>query len=104
MYREGAWSSLYAPPPSTHTQQQHPHPPPKHTTQTNNNTSIYSAAYTGDTAYKTMSGTSMATPAVAGAVACVMAADLSATCANTDVYVSKLSNPQVCVFICVWMD
>jgi subtilisin family serine protease len=44
-----------------------------------------------------MSGTSMATPAVAGAVACIMAADLSATCANTNAFVSKLSNPDVTV-------
>lgn len=40
-----------------------------------------------------MSGTSMATPAVAGGVACIMATDLSATCANTDVFIAKLTNP-----------
>jgi len=44
-----------------------------------------------------MSGTSMATPAVAGAVACIMAADLSATCASPSVFVGKLQNPQVSI-------
>ena len=41
-----------------------------------------------------MSGTSMATPLVAGAVACILAADLTKKCTN-DALVSKLTNPIV---------
>ena len=52
--------------------------------------SIYSKHYTGDMCYRTMSGTSMAIPTVAEAVACVMAANPLASCSNTDVFVGKL--------------
>lgn len=58
----------------------HPHPPNNNTT----NTSIFSSFNTGDGAYKTMSGTSMATPAVAGGVACLMAADFTKVCSTRD--------------------
>ena len=45
-----------------------------------------------------MSGTSMATPAAAGAVACVMGTSLSSTCSSSDTFAYKLRNPQVSVY------
>lgn len=45
---------------------------------------IMSAFNSGDGAYKSMSGTSMATPAVAGGVACLMATDTSKTCSSAN--------------------
>jgi subtilisin family serine protease len=59
---------------------------------------ILSASYQGETYYTRMSGTSMATPAVAGEVACVLGAALGSTCSSSYVLVSKIRNPSVSVY------
>lgn len=57
---------------------------------------IYSASPASRSSYVYMSGTSMATPMVAGGVACVLAGAPGQACTNAAL-INKLKNPQVTV-------
>jgi subtilisin family serine protease len=59
--------------------------------------SILSASYAGDSSYVRMSGTSMASPGVAGHVACVLGAAPGSRCSSSDTVVGKIRNPRVVV-------
>jgi subtilisin family serine protease len=58
---------------------------------------ILSASSSGDSSYVRMSGTSMASPGVAGGVACMLGASSGSRCRSSDTVVEKISNPRVVV-------
>jgi len=57
--------------------------------------SILSASYSGDSYYVRMSGTSMASPGVAGEVACILGAATGSRCSSSNTVVGKIRNPRV---------
>lgn len=58
---------------------------------------ILSASYQGDSYYVRMSGTSMASPGVAGEVACILGASPGSRCSSSNTVVGKIRNPRVAV-------